>query len=216
MKNKLLDILYFPFKLMGYIMHCFGNARVHYFFYRAKIYYYTEKYKRCFKSFGKNSIIGRPALLQGTEAISIGANCSIKEEVYIRCYSNLQSGGTAPEILIGNGVGIGANSNISCSKKIVIGDGVRIGRMVFITDNSHGKNDTIAELNIPILERPVVSKGPVIIGKNVWIGERACILPNVTIGDYAIIAANAVVTKDVPPYAVVGGSPAKVLKIIEN
>ena len=213
MKNRLLDILYFPFKLMGYIMHCFGNARVHYFFYRAKIYYYTEKYKSCFKSFGKNSIMGRPALLQGTEAISIGDGCSIKEDVSIRCYNNLEK---SSQILIGNGVGIGANSNISCSNKIVIGDGVRIGRMVFITDNSHGKNDTIAELNIPILERPVVSKGPVIIGKNVWIGERACILPNVTIGDGAIIAANAVVTKDVPPYSVVGGCPAKVLKIIEK
>ncbi len=216
MKNKLLDILYFPFKLMGYIMHCFGNARVHYFFYRAKTYYYTEKYKRCFKSFGKNSIMGRPALLQGTEAISIGDGCSIKEDVSIRCYTNIKLNSLSPEILIGNGVGIGANSNISCSNKIVIGDGVRIGRMVFITDNSHGKNDTIAELNIPILERPVVSKGHVIIGKNVWIGERACILPNVTIGDGAIIAANAVVTKDVPPYSVVGGCPAKVLKIIEK
>lgn len=216
MKNKLLDILYFPFKLMGYIMHCFGNARVHYFFYRAKIYYYTEKYKRCFKSFGKNSIMGRPVLLQGTDAISIGDGCSIKEDVSIRCYTDIKLNSLSPEILIGNGVGIGANSNISCSNKIVIGDGVRIGRMVFITDNSHGKNDTIAELNIPILERPVISKGPVIIGKNVWIGERACILPNVTIGDGAIIAANAVVTKDVPPYSVVGGCPAKVLKIIEK
>ncbi|MGM9795277.1 MAG: acyltransferase [Candidatus Aphodosoma sp.] len=216
MKNKLLDILYFPFKLMGYIMHCFGNARVHYFFYRAKIYYYTEKYKRCFKSFGKNSIMGRPALLQGTDAISIGDGCSIQENVLIRCYKDLNYQGYSSNMIIGNRVSIGANSNISCSNKIVIGDGVVIGRVVFITDNSHGKNDTIAELNIPILERSVVSKGPVIIGKNVWIGERACILPNVTIGDGAIIAANAVVTKDVPPYSVVGGCPAKVLKIIEK
>lgn len=216
MKNKLLDILYFPFKLMGYIMHCFGNARVHYFFYRAKTYYYTEKYKRCFKSFGKNSIMGRPALLQGTEAISIGDGCSIKEDVSIRCYTNIKLNSLSPEIKIGDGVGIGAFSNISCVNKIDIGNGVRIGRMVFITDNSHGLNDTISELNTPILSRKVTSKGPVIIGKNVWIGERACILPNVTIGDGAIIAANAVVTKDVPPYSVVGGCPAKVLKIIEK
>ena len=216
MKNRVLNIFYFPFKCFGYLSHFLGNAKCHYFFYRAKIYFYTEKYKRCFKSFGKNSIIGRPALLQGTEAISIGANCSIKEEVYIRCYSNLQYGGTAPEIIIGDGVGIGAFSNISCVNKIDIGNGVRIGRMVFITDNSHGLNDTISELNTPILSRKVTSKGPVIIGKNVWIGERACILPNVTIGDGAIIAANAVVTKDVPPYSVVGGCPAKVLKIIEK
>lgn len=213
MKNKLLDIFYSPFKLMGYIMHCFGNAHVHYFFYRAKIYYYTEKYKRCFKSFGRNSIMGKPALLQGTDAITIGDGCSIKEDVSIRCYNNLEK---SSQIIIGNGVGISALVNITCANKIVIGDGVRIGRMVLITDNSHGNNDTVTELNIPVLERQVVSKGSVVIGKNVWIGERACILPNVTIGDGAIIAANAVVTKDVPPYSIVGGCPAKVLKIIEN
>lgn len=211
--NKLLNIFYSIFKLFGFVASPFGNTRWHYVMYRAKICFYTEKYRRCFKSFGKNSIIGKPSLLQGTDAISIGDGCSIKEEVSIRCYNNLEK---TSQITIGNGVGIGALSNISCINKIVIGDGVRTGRMVFITDNSHGNNDTVAELNTPILERPVVSKGPVIIGKNVWIGERACILPNVTIGDGAIVAANAVVTKDVPPYSVVGGCPAKVLKMIDK
>ena len=60
--------------------------------------------------------------------------------------------------------------------------------------------------------RPVVSKGSVIIGNNVWIGDKATILPNVTIGDGAVIAANSVVTKDVPAYSVVAGNPAKVIK----
>lgn len=211
--NKLLNIFYSIFKLFGFVASPFGNTKWHYVIYMAKIRFYTEKYKRCFKSFGKNSIIGKPSLLQGTNAISIGDGCSIKEDVSIRCYNNLEK---SSQIIIGNGVGISAFSNITCTNKIVIGDGVRIGRMVLITDNSHGNNDTIAELNIPVLERQVVSKGPVVIGKNVWIGERACILPNVTVGDGAIIAANAVVTKDVPPYSVVGGCPAKVLKIIDK
>ena len=61
--------------------------------------------------------------------------------------------------------------------------------------------------------RPTTSKGRVVIGNNVWIGDKATILPGVTIGDGAIIAANAVVTKDVPQYSVVGGNPAKVIKI---
>ena len=60
--------------------------------------------------------------------------------------------------------------------------------------------------------RFVTSKGPVIIGNNVWIGDKATVLPNVTIGDGAVIAANAVVTKDVPPYSIVAGNPAKVIK----
>ena len=69
-------------------------------------------------------------------------------------------------------------------------------------------------LNIDPLRRPIISKGPVSIGKNVWIGDKATILPNVSIGDGAIIAANAVITKDVPPYSVAGGNPAKIIRVI--
>jgi virginiamycin A acetyltransferase len=57
-----------------------------------------------------------------------------------------------------------------------------------------------------------VSKGPVTIGNDVWIGTQSTILTGVTIGNGAIVAANSVVSKDVPPYAIVGGTPAKVLK----
>lgn len=57
------------------------------------------------------------------------------------------------------------------------------------------------------------SKGNTVIGNDVWIGHRATIMPGVTVGDGAIIATNATVTKDVPAYAVVGGNPAKVIKM---
>jgi acetyltransferase-like isoleucine patch superfamily enzyme len=55
-----------------------------------------------------------------------------------------------------------------------------------------------------------------VIGKNVWIGANATVLPGVTIGDGAIIAAGAVVTKEVPANVIVGGVPAKIIKIIED
>ena len=61
-------------------------------------------------------------------------------------------------------------------------------------------------------DRDVVSKGPVVIGNNVWIGDKATILPGVTIGDGAVIAVNAVVTKDVPVYSVAAGNPARIIK----
>ena len=67
-------------------------------------------------------------------------------------------------------------------------------------------------LHIPPLKRNLFSKGPVIIGKNVWIGDKATILPGIIVGDGAIIAANSVVTKNVPAYGVVGGNPAKLIK----
>lgn len=65
---------------------------------------------------------------------------------------------------------------------------------------------------LPVSKRPIVTKGPVIINKNVWVGDKASILSGVTIGEGSIVAANAVVTKDVPAYSVVAGNPAKVIK----
>lgn len=64
-------------------------------------------------------------------------------------------------------------------------------------------------------QRPLYSKGAVHIGNNVWIGQNACIMPGVTIADGAIIAANSVVTHDIPAYSVAAGAPAKVIKHIE-
>lgn len=66
----------------------------------------------------------------------------------------------------------------------------------------------------PQLERQLVSKGEVVIGNNVWIGDKAAILAGVHIGDGAIIGANSVVAKDVPANCVVGGIPAKVLRTL--
>lgn len=56
------------------------------------------------------------------------------------------------------------------------------------------------------------SNGNVVIGNDVWIGERAMILSGVTIGDGAVVGASALVTKDVPPYAIVGGNPARIIR----
>lgn len=57
---------------------------------------------------------------------------------------------------------------------------------------------------------------PIMIGRNVWVGSNATILPGVTIGEWAVVAAGAVVTKDVPPYTVVGGTPAKFIKTVKD
>ena len=100
------------------------------------------------------------------------------------------------------------------TRKVVIGDGVLTGRFVLITDNAHG-NSSFEETEISPLDRQVYSKGAVVVEKNVWIGDKATVLPGVSIGEGAIIAANAVVTKDVPAYTVVAGCPAKAIKRIK-
>jgi acetyltransferase-like isoleucine patch superfamily enzyme len=118
--------------------------------------------------------------------------------------------GREPKITIGNNVNINFDCHIGAINEIRIGDNVLIASKVFISDHSHG-DVGIEQMKIAPLKRPVVSKGPVIINNNVWIGEGASILPNVTIGESAIIGTNAVVTKDVPAFAVVGGVPAKII-----
>lgn len=66
------------------------------------------------------------------------------------------------------------------------------------------------------VNRRLHSKGDITIGNSVWIGDKATILPAVTIGDGAVIAANTEVTKDVPAYSVVVGNPAKVIKQVKQ
>ena len=94
---------------------------------------------------------------------------------------------------------------------IKIDSNVLIGSRVLITDHSHGNNE-IADLLLPPSQRVLYSKGPVIIEENVWIGDGAAVLPNVTIGKNSIIGANTVITKDVPPNCIVVGNPARIVK----
>ena len=122
--------------------------------------------------------------------------------------------GHEAELKIGNNVSLGEYSHITCANKVTIGNSVLTGRFVLITDNSHG-NSTKDSADIAPLAREIHSNGPVCIGDNVWIGDKVTILPNVTIGKGCIIAANAVVTKDIPEYSVAAGVPAKVIKTIK-
>lgn len=122
--------------------------------------------------------------------------------------------GAKPQCIIGNGVSLGEYSHITCASRIVIGNDVLTGRFVLISDNNHG-DTTTAGIQQPPLRRKITSKEMIEIGNNVWIGDKATILGGVTIGDGAIIAANAVVTSDVPPRTIVGGCPARVIRTMQ-
>lgn len=89
---------------------------------------------------------------------------------------------------------------------ITIGDGVLIGHNVVLATLNH---------DIDPKKRANLIPTPIVIGKNVWIGANATVLPGVTIGDGAIVAAGAVVAKDVPENTVVGGVPAKIIKMLD-
>lgn len=118
----------------------------------------------------------------------------------------------APEVVIGNDCDFGEYLHLTCINKVAIGSGVLTGRWVTITDNSHGRADEM-DSGIPPHQRGLYSKGPVIIEDNVWIGDKATILPGVTIGKNSIIGANAVVTKSVPANSMVVGNPARMISV---
>lgn len=120
----------------------------------------------------------------------------------------------APKLTIGNNGNFGAFNHITCINHIEIGDNCLTGKWVTISDNNHGTTD-FGTLHESPIKRKLHTKGPIIIGNDVWIGDKATILGEVTIGDGAVIAANSVVTKNVPAYSVVGGNPAKVIKRCE-
>lgn len=114
-------------------------------------------------------------------------------------YIEIVNGG---KLTIGQGAA-NVGLTIMCAKEIIIGNGVRIGRGVSIRDwnGSH-----------VIINNHYRNHAPVHIGDRVWLCTGCSIMPGVTIGEGSVVAANATVTKDVPPHCLVGGSPARIIK----
>ena len=164
-----------------------------------------------FRNCGSNVLFKSVELLKGTERIEIGKSSTFDKHLFLTAWTQFSREEKMSLITIGESCNFGAYNHITAVNQINIGDNCLTGKWVTISDNDHGTT-SIDNLKIRPQDRDIVSKGPVIIGKNVWIGDKATILGGVTIGDGVVIAANAVVTKDVPPYSVVGGIPARIIK----
>lgn len=113
------------------------------------------------------------------------------------------------KLSVGNNVSIHSNCYIDANGEIVIGDNVSIAHNTSILSTNHNWND----ISIPIKYNPITHK-KVIVSENVWIGCGSRILAGVRIDTRSIIAAGAVVTKDVPSNTIFGGIPAKLIKEI--
>ena len=146
--------------------------------------------------------------------IVIGKRCEIKGQLF-----SFEGG----KILIGNNVFMNYNSFIGSMEAVTIGNDVIIATNVRIFDNNNyptsptqremmSHNDFYGEL----WTWKYAEHKPVVIGDNVWIGEFSAILKGVTIGKGSIVASHSVVTKDVPPYVIVAGNPARVVKRLEE
>lgn len=167
---------------------------------------------RDLKSVGKNFSSESNLVIIGPKYISIGNNFTSGRNTYLQAWRmyNGKLLDSIPKLKIGDNVSFMSNCQVSCAKEIEIGNGVLFGDNVFVTDNFHGNSKD--NLNIPPIKRNLYLKGKVKIGDNVWIGRNVCVMPNVIIGEGSVIGANAVVTKDIPPFSIAVGNPAKVIK----
>lgn len=154
-----------------------------------------------------------PIVIRGRKYIDFGERLTTGVGCRFDCFPKLED--LKPVIRFGKDVQINDYVHIVGMESITIGNNVLMASHIFISDNSHGSylgdcNDTDPRIS-PIHRKYKTS--PVVIGANVWIGEGVYIGPGVTIGEGCIIGAHSVVLKDVPPYSVAVGSPAKVIKV---
>lgn len=151
-----------------------------------------------------------PIYLYNPHLITIGNNFVAQRNLRLEAFQKTTDD-TDLKITIKDNVHINWDVHIGALDKIVIEDNVLIGSRVLITDHSHGRTEG-TDLKLPPDTRPLYSKGPVIIHKNVWLGEGVCVMPGVTIGENTIVGANSVVTKSLPANCIAGGIPAKIIR----
>ncbi len=121
---------------------------------------------------------------------------------------------TAPEnarVRIGAGSFLNLNVMVAAADLVEIGQHCMFANGCFVTDASHRFDDPA----LPVPWQGFTSKGPTRIGDNVWCGAHVVVTSGVTIGERSVIGANSVVNRDVPPFSIAAGAPAKVLRQIE-
>jgi maltose O-acetyltransferase len=138
------------------------------------------------------------------------AGIQIGSKTLIRGTLHLRGGRYAMRnLIIGHDCLIYPPSSIDCCAPVTIGNHVTFGPGVTIVTGTH-------ELSDPCHRAGVLLPRPVVIDDGAWLCLGAMILPGVTVGKGAVVAAGAIVTKDVPPHTLVGGNPARVIRLLET
>jgi acetyltransferase-like isoleucine patch superfamily enzyme len=143
-------------------------------------------------------------------SISIGDDCLIEGYLVTETKDSA--------ITIGNNVYVGGNTKLDCVASIVVEDDVLISYECIMADSdNHSLDYRIRKKDLAQWKRgehdwTTTASAPIKVSRHAWIGARAVILKGVTIGEGAIVGAGSVVTKDVPPYTIVAGNPARVVR----
>lgn len=191
MKYFLIKFLSFPFYISIRIFSIFRYSF-------NRIYFFG-------KASGKIKNISPAVLFDGDIIVTGTANIEIGNKTRVGNDVEFETTGKG-KILIGENVRINRGTTICSYSEIKIGKNSLIGEYVSIRDANHGiKKSSI------IKDQPHESKS-IIIGEDAWIGRGVCILSGVTIGEGAVVGANSVVTKDIAPYSIAVGTPAKIIR----
>ncbi|MBR1502276.1 MAG: acyltransferase [Prevotella sp.] len=208
--NFLRQVLRGVFRLLGHVYSYKFHLKVVGF----RDALYTLWIRNFLGETGASCSFHYPISLQGggCQRVRVGARTSVEAHGIIGCWETFgKDQHYDPEISIGEDCHIGEYCHITAIRRITIGNNLLTGRFVYIGDHAHG-GLSLEDAAIPPIERRLQSKGEIVIGNNVWIGDKVTILSGVTIGDNAIIAAHAVVTKDIPANCIAAGVPARVVK----
>lgn len=166
---------------------------------------YRARYYFVFAGVGPHAAIGRRFRIK---PITVFSDRLLK--VTLGHHVNFEPGVTIQgqgQVQIGDWSTIGSNTTIGCSDRVTIGVAALIASGVSIRDTNHRFDDTEQYMS-----SQGITSSPITIEDDVWIGANAVITEGVTIGRGAIIGANAVVTRDVEPWSIMGGVPARLIR----
>ena len=156
---------------------------------------------------GKNLMIDKGCYIDALSSggIILGNNVSIGKYTTIECSGTLKSLGLG--LTVGNNVGLGTHGFWGCAGGIQVGDNTIFGNYVSL----HSENHNYKNVEIPIRLQGINRKG-IKIGDDCWIGAKVTILDGTVLGNGCVVAAGAVVRGIIPPYSIIGGVPAKIIK----
>jgi len=158
----------------------------------------TAKFRYVKRCVGKGTVVGTRTEIINSANVHIGDGCLLQDAVYIRA-------GTDGSITIGDRAAINSFCRLFGHGSLVIGEDTQIGPGSLITTTDHDYQGDLKE-----------HFRPVSIGKGVWIGANVTVLSGVKIGDFAVVGAGSVVTKDIPPRSVAVGVPARVIMQLDR
>lgn len=171
---------------------------------------YTLKTRGRFRAWGRKSRMEAPCKLVKPWLIDVGSSVYLGAHAWLNASDDRGDGQRT--LHIGNGTYIGRFVQINAWRDVTIGRDVLIGDRVFISDADH----CFDNVSMPIIKQGDAFIGSVRLNDGCWIGIGAVILPGVKIGQNAVVAANSVVTRDVPDFAIVAGAPAKIIRHINQ